>query len=161
MAIVYGADRTIKAYRNGRQYGTGYTANSLTTFPAGTSQVVFGLRHNPPGGNKMLAGSIERRKLYDRALTADEISASAGVSPTVSDDEIRDLNPEQLRERERLVSQLTWIRLQQGLVSGGPVYAVSPSQPEPTHVLRTAIRHRKAILFRPAASSRHRLPAAI
>ena len=33
IAIVYGTDRTITAYRNGRTYGTGYTADSLTTFP--------------------------------------------------------------------------------------------------------------------------------
>ena len=30
-----------------------------------------------PGGNKSLAGVIDRARLYDRALTADEVAASA------------------------------------------------------------------------------------
>ena len=67
ITIVYGTDRTITAYRNGRPYGAAYTANSLNTFPAGGAQLVFGLRHLPVGGNKMLAGSIRQAQLYDRA----------------------------------------------------------------------------------------------
>ncbi len=49
-----------------------------STFPAGEAQVVFGLRHAPAGGNRMLAGTIVRARLYDRALDPAEVAASAG-----------------------------------------------------------------------------------
>ncbi|HKD35556.1 MAG TPA: PSD1 and planctomycete cytochrome C domain-containing protein [Pirellulales bacterium] len=49
---------------------------------------------------------------------------------------LMNLSSDQRRDRDALVTQLTWLRQQQGLLSAGPAYAVSPSQPEPTHVLR-------------------------
>ena len=136
LAIVYGADRSITAYRNGRPYGSSYIADTLATFPADGAQIVFGLRHSPAGGNKMLAGAIKWAQLYDRALTADEISVSAVEPLTVPiEDILAGLSPEQLRERERLISHLSWLRMRQELLSSGPVYAVKPQQPESTHVL--------------------------
>ena len=115
------------AIRDGQRAGD----RPKAPIPAGTRSTV-----SPAGGNKMLAGSIERAQLYDRALTADEISASAVEPPTIRvEDILAGLSPEQLRERERLVAQLSLVRLRQGLLSGGPVYAVNPRPPEPTHVL--------------------------
>src|SRR5262249_58726702 len=58
VAIVYGADGTITAYRDGKAYGKPYTATGVQSFEAGKAQVVFGLRHGPVGGNKMLTGTI-------------------------------------------------------------------------------------------------------
>ncbi len=136
LAISYSADRTIAAYRNGKPYGTPYSAESLVTFSAGQAQVVFGLRHNPPGGNKLLAGAIERAELYDRALSADEIAALAGQPRSVPpEDVLAVLRPPERSRRDALVTRLTWLRLRQGLLAAGPAYAVNPSQPEPTHVL--------------------------
>ena len=50
-----------------------------STFPAGEAQVVFGLRHAPAGGNRMLAGTIVRARVYDRALDEAEVAASAAT----------------------------------------------------------------------------------
>jgi hypothetical protein len=80
VAIVYQADGTIVGYRDGQIYGTSYRPGELQKYSAGKAQLVFGLRHGPPGGNRMLSGRIHRALLYDRALTADEVAASAGAS---------------------------------------------------------------------------------
>ena len=80
VAIVYQTDGTITAYRNGKPYGKPYKSSGPVTFQSGNAQVVFGLRHAPPGGNKMLAGVIGRARLYDRALSPQEVADSAGAS---------------------------------------------------------------------------------
>ena len=80
VTITYGADGTITGYRNGIPYGRAYK-KPLKTFPAETSQVVFGLRHGvEAGGNRMFQGTIAQARLYDRALSAEEISVSARSS---------------------------------------------------------------------------------
>jgi mono/diheme cytochrome c family protein len=64
------------------------------------------------------------------------LAASAGEPQAMPvEDILAGLGPEQLRERERLVAQLSWVRLRQELLSGGPAYVVNPRPPEPTHVL--------------------------
>jgi hypothetical protein len=80
VAIVHQADGTIVGYRDGLIYGTPYRPGELQKYSAGKAQLVFGLRHGPPGGNRMLSGRIHRALLYNRALTADEVAASAGAS---------------------------------------------------------------------------------
>jgi len=80
MAIVYRKDGTITAYRDGKPYGKSYRPGPLQSYAAGEAQIVFGIRHGPAGANKMLAGRIQRAQFYDRALTADEVAASAGVA---------------------------------------------------------------------------------
>ena len=77
IAIVYSKDGTITAYRDGEPYGRGYRPGDLQNYATGVAQVLFGLRHGPPGGNRLLNGRIERARLYDRALTGDEVAASA------------------------------------------------------------------------------------
>ncbi len=79
MAITYAADGTIRMFRDGRPYGTPYKSSGPVTFPAGEAQVVFGLRHAPAGGNRMLAGTIVRARVYDRALDPAEVAASAAT----------------------------------------------------------------------------------
>jgi hypothetical protein len=37
--------------------------------------VLFGNRHGPPGGNRNLTGKVFRARLYDRALSAEEVAA--------------------------------------------------------------------------------------
>jgi hypothetical protein len=136
-AIVYGADQTVTGYRNGHRYGAPYTAPSVAAFEAGKSQVLFGLRHTPAGGDRFLAGAIDRAALYDRALTPDEVAALAGVaSNIVTDDEfLADLSPEARRIRRQLVFDLSRVRSQLRLVTGGRVYAVTAAAPEATFVL--------------------------
>ncbi len=78
-AIVYQKDGTITGYRNGQPYGQAYRPGNIHRYPAGGSQIVFGMRHGPAGGNRMLTGRIQRAQLYNRALAPDEVAASAGV----------------------------------------------------------------------------------
>ena len=75
--MVYRADGTIAAYRNGQPYGTAYNAGQLQRFEAGTARLLIGLRHSPVGGNRMLAGRIERAQFTNRALTAEEVELSS------------------------------------------------------------------------------------
>ncbi len=86
LAIAYHADGRIVAYRDGRPYGKGYKSAGPTEFKAGEALIGFGIRHSPAGGNTVLRGGIVRARLYDRALSAEEVSASArSVAASVSD----------------------------------------------------------------------------
>jgi hypothetical protein len=137
IAIVYGADRTITAYRNGRRYGASYTAPALAIFEAGKAQILFGLRHSPPGGDRFLAGAIDRAALYDRALDADQVAALAGVpSDVVTEMQIIAELPRDLaNRRQELQFDLSRVRMEKRLLAGGRTYAVSPSAPEATYIL--------------------------
>ena len=77
LALVYAEDGTITAYRNGEPYGQPVPGQAPVTFAAGEARVLFGNRHGEPGGNKHLAGRIFHARLYDRALTANEVAALA------------------------------------------------------------------------------------
>ena len=93
LAIVYTKDGMITAYRAGKPYGKPYRSKGLQKFGPGTAQIIFGLRHGAAGGNKMLAGKIQRAQFYNRALSAEEIAASAGVGDR------NYISPEQLLEQ--------------------------------------------------------------
>ena len=102
VAISYHGDGTIQVFRDGRPYGKPYKSNGPVLFPRGETRVVFGLRHAPVGGNKMLAGTIVRARLYDRALNATEVAESfesAGDYVT-AESIIAALSPELRDERE-------------------------------------------------------------
>jgi hypothetical protein len=77
VAISYAEDGTIRIFRDGRPYGSAYKSKGPVVMPAGATRIVFGQRHEPVGGNRMLAGTIVRARVYDRALAPEEISASA------------------------------------------------------------------------------------
>lgn len=83
LAIVYDAEGNVRAFRNGIPYGSVYRARSPVVFGAGESVVTLGLRHLPSGGNRMLSGTIYHARVWDRALTADEVhqlaSGAVGV----------------------------------------------------------------------------------
>lgn len=137
LAIVYAADGTITGYRNGQLYGQPYKSSGPITFEAGKSQIVFGLRHGPVGGNKMLAGAIDRAALYDRALTTAEVAASAGVfTDAISEQELLARLPESAKaERTQLKFESDHLRKQLARASENRVYAVAPKSPEATHLL--------------------------
>ncbi len=77
IAIVFHADGKISGYRNGLPYGSTYQSSGLQRFQAGEARLLFGLRHSPAGGNRLLAGRIERAQFTGRALTSEEIEVSA------------------------------------------------------------------------------------
>jgi hypothetical protein len=64
-------------YRDGKPYGRAYKSEGPERFAAGECIVVFGLRHSPADGRKRLRGRILRASVYNRALTPDEVLASA------------------------------------------------------------------------------------
>ena len=137
VAIVYAKDGTITGYRNGQAYGKSYKSDGPATFKAGDSQVIFGLRHNPPGGNRFFTGTIDRARLYDRALSPTEVAASAG---TTSDyvpeaDIVAALSNEQQLERTDLQFEREQLESQQTRYNESTVYAVAPRTPEPAHLL--------------------------
>jgi beta-fructofuranosidase len=71
MAIVYRGNR-ISIYRNGEPYAS-YTANNIDLLSARDNMAVFGLRHLGAGTGQTLRGSIEDARIYDRALSVEEI----------------------------------------------------------------------------------------
>lgn len=107
VAIVYHKDGTIIGYRNGMPYGRSIRKSELQPFKANQTQIVFGLRHKPPGGNRQLTGRLHRAALYDRALPPDEVAASSGdVAEYVSEDQfIASLDEPQREQRASLKTQ--------------------------------------------------------
>ncbi|MBL9169752.1 MAG: DUF1553 domain-containing protein [Verrucomicrobiales bacterium] len=107
LAAVYGADNSITLYRNGSPYGASYQQGELQTFTANEARVLLGKRHLAKGVTS-LAGEIEEARLYARALSPAELSASfrAGVTAIDAATLARALTP---TERE------TWDRLNRKL----------------------------------------------
>jgi len=137
VAIVYAADGTISGYRNGQPYGTAYRAGQPVTFTAGKAQVVFGMRHAPAGGNRMLAGSIARAELYDRALTAEEVAAASNAAEAFVPQSavLAALSETERAERKQLDEELQTISAASAQPQKRMCYAVNPKQPEPARLL--------------------------
>jgi len=137
ITITYAEDGTITCYRDGRRYGTSYRKGEPVTFRAGQAQVLFGLRHGSPGGNRMFSGVIERAQVYDRALTSDEVAASARRRSEVVPEAaiLVKLSPDVRAERKRLLSEYRELLRRQQEPLERLVYAVAPRQPESTHRL--------------------------
>ena len=108
IAIVYQKDGTIIGYRNGMPYGRSIRKSELQPFTADQTQILFGLRHKPAGGNRHLAGRLYRAALYDRALAADEVAASSGnLAEYVSEAQIiASLDEPLRRHRAGLTAQI-------------------------------------------------------
>jgi hypothetical protein len=138
LALTYAADGTITAYRDGVPYGTAYRASRPVVFAPGRAQVVFGLRHSPVGGNKMLAGTLVRARLHARALSADEVALSAGT--LVTEVEIVErLSPSQREQRRAWRQERAALQDEIRALEARrerKLYAVVPFQPEPTYVLK-------------------------
>ncbi|MEM7475037.1 MAG: DUF1553 domain-containing protein [Planctomycetota bacterium] len=108
LVVVYAKDGTIACYRNGELYGKPYKT-AVQGFKKPESMVLFGMRHGRSmGGGRMLTGSIFEAKLYDRALSAEEVaSAAAGSNKSISRKQVlAELQPDQLKTVEELESQL-------------------------------------------------------
>jgi len=89
LTMVYAEDGTTTLYRDGQPYGRPYRKDRVT-FPREQSSVLFGLRHLPAGGNRFLNVSIDQARLYERALTAEEVQLAArGVGTAVSPEDLR------------------------------------------------------------------------
>jgi beta-fructofuranosidase len=73
IAIVYAGGR-ISIYRDGAPYAS-YPAINVELLKRKDNLAVFGLRHQGAGSGQTFQGSIEDARIYDRALTADQIKA--------------------------------------------------------------------------------------
>lgn len=140
IAIVYEADGTIRGYRNGQAYGEPYKSDGPRPFAAGTGQIVFGLRHAPPGGNRLLRGRILEATLYDRALSPEAVAAAAGASSRyVAESEIvQQLTDRQRVERAGLLQRRDELLARRNDVRAAlrrTIYTVTPATPEPTFFL--------------------------
>ncbi len=156
-AIAYQKDGTIAGYRDGVAYGEPYRPGDLPTYPAGKAQIIFGLRHSPVGGNRMLTGRIQRAQLYGRALTADEVAASAGVADRnyISEAQmLAKLSPDDLKMHEHLTAEATALRAEKdGLVKSQQqqLYACISINPGITKVLNRGDVGSPAEVVSPAA----------
>lgn len=93
LTMVYQEDGTTRLYRNGVAYGKPFRKGAVV-FPKDQTKVLFGLRHLPPGGNKYLKVAIDKARLYDRALTADEVVAAASeFRLDISEQQLVDMLP--------------------------------------------------------------------
>ncbi len=140
LAHVYRADGTIVCYRNGQPYGKPIRKEAALKFEVGQSQIVFGLRHGTSaGGNRMLTGLIASARLYDRALSAEEVAIAASSANTfVTEAEIAaKLSAEDREARIARLAELHNLRLKQAdLTKNGPVklYTAIATQPPPMRV---------------------------
>jgi hypothetical protein len=139
LAIVYAADGTITAYRNGQPHGKPYQSGGLVTFEAGKAQLVFGVRHTPAQPGRLLAGTVLQAALFDVPLSPPEVAALAGAaSDYVSEKEmIARLDDVGKAAREKLTARIRETRKQ--LEAPPPkqlVYAVVPRPPGVTHLLQ-------------------------
>ncbi|WP_254507397.1 DUF1553 domain-containing protein [Anatilimnocola floriformis] len=137
IALVYHGDGRIAAYRNGQPYGSEYPSGAAVSFDADKSQIVFGLRHGPAGEGKLLKGLIDRARLYARALTPDEIAASAGVASSyVAEAElVAQLSADQQKQRETIKGELAALTNQVDSVREPKTFAVTPQQPDVSYLL--------------------------
>ena len=137
VAIVYRSDGTIVGYRNGVRYGAEYKSKGLATYTAGKAQIQFGLRHSPPGGNRLFRGSIDRARLYDRALTDEEVAVSSGSeSDSISEKELTAvLSPAERTTWVDIRFELEQLRQHRTRLADAKVYAVTAQQPGPVFVL--------------------------
>jgi hypothetical protein len=112
LAIVYGADNSVTLYRNGVPYGHSYAKSEMKKFEAGKSRILLGLRHKGAGSG-FFSGEIEEARVYDRALTAEEVASSyhAGAVPVITPEQITAaLSPAQLAERIALTAEIEKLR---------------------------------------------------
>ncbi len=136
LALTYSADGTITAYRDGQVYGQPYKSSGTAHFQAGQTQVLFGLRHSPAGGNRHLAGLIHQALLYDRALSPAEVAASYRIRGDY-------IAPEAIVARLPADQQARWHELRAPIEEHqaflakqtAKAYAVNPREPEMAHLL--------------------------
>jgi hypothetical protein len=138
VAISYAEDGTVQVFRDGQPYGSPYKSSGPAVMPAGETRIAFGLRHAPVGGNRMLAGTIARARIYDRALTPEEVSASAATFGDYIDPKVllTALSPVQREDRARLQGEVDRLRSATAATSH-KAYAVAP---RPAEITRIQIR---------------------
>lgn len=88
IVITYDSQGNIAGYRDGKAYGSTYPSSGPQPFAGEDSIIGFGVRHLPAGGNRLLSGTILQANLYDRSLSAEEVSALASGSKSFVSEEV-------------------------------------------------------------------------
>lgn len=141
IALVYREDGTIAAYRNGLPYGQPYNASQLQRYEAGTARLLFGMRHQPAGGNRMLAGRIERAQFTNRALTSEEVEMSAAYQELGHIPRsmlVKQLDEPSRKQLESWDLQLKQLQAEKAAIHKSQyqtLYTCVSAKPGPTHVL--------------------------
>lgn len=123
VVLVYDAEGRIHAYREGQPYGAPYRSSGPLEWRAGSWLVTLGLRHLPAGGNRGLNGRVFEARVYDRALTANEVSASFQRG-------IHYLTDEQILAALEPAEQTQWRQLQAEWQALEARWRALPPQPE-------------------------------
>ena len=140
-SIVYKKDGTIIGYRDGKPYGRTVRKSGLQSYRANQTDIIFGLRHKPAGGEgRYLKAKIFHAAFYDRALTAEEVAATAGDSSNyVAEKELVDfLSSETRLLREKLKLEIDSLSRQRtDLLSRAnqKIYTLTPGGGAVTNVL--------------------------
>ena len=138
IAICYDPDGTIRVYRNGKAYGKQTQAEKAPrTYKPGDSEILIGLRHTG-AGNGTFSGEIDEVRVYDHALSPDEVSSSFrngpnGIRPDLL---FKEFTASELVEKGEAIRHrvAASIALRQ-LKPASKVYAAKTVEPDITHLL--------------------------
>ncbi len=115
LAVTYAADGLISFYRNGKPYGKAYSLatkqEELATFAAGQAHALLGRRHTG-GGIAFLSGEIEEGRLYNRALSAEEVgnSFAAGPGGVSKEDLLAAMMPQEKTKYQEVAKELAGLK---------------------------------------------------
>lgn len=99
IAITYDSGGQVTGYRNGQPYGRSYQSSGPQRFDGNDVVVSFGVRHLPAVGNRMLSGTILQARLYNEALSSQQVAVSASGSGTfVSEERLLEFLTENQRQ---------------------------------------------------------------
>lgn len=164
LAVTYDPDGRITVYRNGRRYFEPYVppdpAHRKPTFAAGVSRIFLGLRH-PGAQNGFLKGEIEEARLYDRALTPQEIEESYRGGPAGVDEAQwpRLLTEKEEHERREIESDLAKHRREYESLQHDPqTYAAKIQPAKPARVLHRGDFDKEGDVVAPGGLSAIRSP---
>ncbi|MBU6302505.1 MAG: DUF1553 domain-containing protein [Verrucomicrobia bacterium] len=121
LVLTYAEDGTIRCYRNGEPWGDPIRKAGLQPFAKGRTEVLFGLRHGTQAGNgRALRGRILEGRLYDRALTAEEVRSlfTGGPAPVSRQDVDAALGASGRSEQQRLEASLRSLQAEAEALKG-------------------------------------------
>ncbi len=133
IALVYRADGSISCFRDGLPYGQATSPGPIQPFEAGNAEVLFGLRHRPPGGNRFLTGRLHAAALFDRALSDAEVAreAASGTTFVAEADLVAALTDDERKKREHLRSSIAAAqdaRTTQAAKATATIYTLTPGR---------------------------------
>ncbi len=135
IAICYAANHSIRLYRDGKPYGEAYTPDvrievgRLQTYLAREGQVAFNLSEDV---------EIEEARLYDVALTAEQVEASylTGILNVRREELDEVMTPVERSSALELRAELKRLRARrEAIPDPQKIYAADPRQPGSTYLL--------------------------